>query len=315
MRAPTTSWWWNEHAVGRDLARLGLADVVEQRREPERRASGSASRLLDHGERVVQHVLVLVHRVLLELQRGELGQELVGETGLDQQLQSARGSGRGEQLGELVADPLGRHDLEAVAHLLDRLAPRAAAGSRSSCATNRAARSIRSGSSENATSGSSGVSSRLAARSFTPPNGIDELALGQPDRHRVDREVAPGQVGLQVLAERHRGLAVLLRVDLLAEGRDLQDAGRPCGRRPCRTSRRPGTAARPSRAGPSSSRAGRRRSRSPDRSRAPRPAAGPAPRRPRGRARDRPGGSARRARWRSGGTRGARRRSDATGRP
>ena len=52
--------------------------------------------------------------------------------------------------------------------------------------------------------------------------GVDEPTVGHPHGHRVDREVAPGQIGLQVVAERHRRLAVLLGVDLFAEGRDLQ---------------------------------------------------------------------------------------------
>ena len=51
-------------------------------------------------------------------------------------------------------------------------------GSTSSCETNLAARSMRSGSSENATSGSSGVSRIFAARCFTPPNGSTNAPSG-----------------------------------------------------------------------------------------------------------------------------------------
>ncbi len=53
--------------------------------------------------------------------------------------------------------------------------------------------------------------------------GIDEPPAGQADRHRVDREVPARQVRLDVLRERDRGLAVVGVVDLLAEGRDLDD--------------------------------------------------------------------------------------------
>ena len=189
------------------------------------------------------------------------------------------------------------------------------AGASSSWAANLAARSIRSGSSENAISGSSGVSSRLAARSFTPPNGStnspsgSRIAIALTVKSRRDRSVS------QVLAERHGRLAVLLRVDLLAEGRDLQDLVALAG-----ADRPELHADQVQPLGPAAQDLrrllrGRRRSRSPDRSRAPARAAAPAPRHPPGRARDRPGGNARRARWRSGGSRGARRRSDATGRP
>ena len=53
--------------------------------------------------------------------------------------------------------------------------------------------------------------------------GVDELAVGQPHRHRVDGEVTPRQVGLRCpCANVTAGLRCLLGVDLLAEGRDLQ---------------------------------------------------------------------------------------------
>ena len=50
---------------------------------------------------------------------------------------------------------------------------------------------------------------------------IDELPVGQPHGHRVDREVPPGQVVFDVFGERHRRLAVGGVVDLLAERGDL----------------------------------------------------------------------------------------------
>jgi hypothetical protein len=51
--------------------------------------------------------------------------------------------------------------------------------------------------------------------------GIDELAVGQADRHRVDREVPSSQVGLDVLGEGHLGVTGVLCVGLLAERGDL----------------------------------------------------------------------------------------------
>ena len=126
-----------------------------------------------------------------------------------------------QQLRQLVADALRAHDLEPVAQL-DRPRRRArASGSSPNCATKRAARSMRSGSSTNDTSGASGVRSRRAARSAAPPNGSTSSGSGRRDRHRVDGEVAPREVGLDVVGERDLGLAALRPVDLGAERGDL----------------------------------------------------------------------------------------------
>ena len=50
---------------------------------------------------------------------------------------------------------------------------------------------------------------------------IDELGVGQSDRHRVDGEVAAREIRLEVVGERDLGLAALGSVDLGAEGGDL----------------------------------------------------------------------------------------------
>ena len=80
----------------RALARLvatraRLADVVEQRGQAGDaeveggRAVGDGRRadVLDDGDRVAEHVLVAVDRVVLEAQRRQLGQELLGQPGVD----------------------------------------------------------------------------------------------------------------------------------------------------------------------------------------------------------------------------------------
>ena len=54
-----------------------------------------------------------------------------------------------------------------------------------------------------------------------PAEGVDELGRGKTQRHRVDREVTPGQVGLDVVGERHLGLAALGPVHLGPERGDL----------------------------------------------------------------------------------------------
>ncbi len=137
--------------------------------------------------------------------------------------------------------------------------------------------------------------------------GIDESAVGKAHRHGVDREVTSGQIRLDVVAERDRRLAMLLGVDLVTERRDLEALRRPSTRRPCRTSRRPGSGARPSPAGRASSDRDGRRLRSRGRG-----SCAPASCRgrclPRGRARGLRRRTARRAPWRSRARRARRRR-------
>ena len=79
---------------------------------------------------------------------------------------------------------------------------------------NRAARSIRSGSSEKDTSGARGVRSTPSTRVGHAAERIDQLHVGQPQRHGVHREVARGQVVLDVLGVDDVRLARVLAVRL-----------------------------------------------------------------------------------------------------
>jgi hypothetical protein len=54
-----------------------------------------------------------------------------------------------------------------------------------------------------------------------PTVRVDELRFRETQRHRVDREVAPGEIGLDVVAEGHLGLAALGPVHLRPERGDL----------------------------------------------------------------------------------------------
>ena len=74
---------------------------------PARRSTRSRLAPLHDGVRVPQHVLVLVDRVLLELQRGQLREEQVGQARLDDQRQTRRRLRADEQPVELGVDPLG----------------------------------------------------------------------------------------------------------------------------------------------------------------------------------------------------------------
>ena len=109
MRAPTTSWWWNDTPCEPIERVFGLPTSW----------SSAASRTMSDGprlghdrDRVGEHVLVAVDRVLLDPHGRQLGQDDVGEAGVDEEPQAGGRVVDHEQLVELVADPLGRHDLE-----------------------------------------------------------------------------------------------------------------------------------------------------------------------------------------------------------
>ena len=114
-----------------EAARARLADVVEQRGEAGDaqvvRAGGVRCRrahVLDDGDRVAEDVLVAVDRIVLEAQRRQLRQEVLGEPGVDEEPQPGGGVVDHHQLVELGPHPLGGHDLEAgaaVAHRVDEL--------------------------------------------------------------------------------------------------------------------------------------------------------------------------------------------------
>ena len=129
-------------AAGQQRPGLRLADVVQQRGQPQPQVTLQAvsplqrDGLVEHGERVPVDVLVPVVLVHLEPQPRHLGQHVVSDAGLDQQVDAGRRAarpGRQQQLGELGGNPLGRHDLEPVGqfgHRRDDLGGRGAARAR-----------------------------------------------------------------------------------------------------------------------------------------------------------------------------------------
>ena len=115
--APTSVVVVERHRPARlELARRGLADVVQQRREAHDEvgrvedAAGDlvVDRLVEHRERVLVHVLVVVVLVDLEAQRRDLGQHAVGEARVDEQPDAAARRRGEQQLRQLVAHALGR---------------------------------------------------------------------------------------------------------------------------------------------------------------------------------------------------------------
>ena len=90
-----------------------------------------------------------------------------------------------------------------------------------SCATKRAARSIRSGSSAKDASGVPGVRSTPAARSRMPPNGSTKSPSGRAIAIALTVKSRRSRSRLEVVSERHLRLAGGGRVGVGSVGRDL----------------------------------------------------------------------------------------------
>ena len=209
--------------VGLEAAGPRLADVVQQRGEPQHQVGPvglQVDGLLQHGQRVLVDVLVPVVLVALQPQRRQLGQHPVGQTGVDQQPQSlARVVGQ-QQLVQLVADPLGGDDRDPVRHRRHRRHdlrrhlevelggepgrahhPQRVVGERRL----RGARGAQH---------PAGQVGQAAVR-------VDEVGTGQRHRHRVHREVPADQVLLDGVAVGDLRLARGAVVRLGAVGGDL----------------------------------------------------------------------------------------------
>ena len=209
-------------AARRELPGGRLADVVEQRGEPE--VEGRRD-LLDNGDRVSQHVLVVMQRVLLEGQRRQFRQEMVGQSGLDQFPQRPGNVGPHHQLGELLSNALRRNDLEALAHPPHRRPGLGLYGE-----AERGDEPVEAQHPKRVvTEGDLGIHRRAQqARPQIAETsvGIDDVrAVGglerDLDRHRIDREVAARQILSDLIGERDPRLPAVVGVHLGAESRDL----------------------------------------------------------------------------------------------
>ena len=217
-------------ALGVDRPRGRLAGVVQERAEPQRlparqpSASGRAARPrpprraspntarrvrlqlqqpLEHLERVAPHVEVVVGVLLDSLQRVQLRQQLAHQPGLVHQLQPAQRLGSQTQPAQLVEVRSGetapiRGECRRGQRAASRDRPRSRARTRNApCASSR--------------SGSSANERPPTARSMprvevgrAAVRVEQRLAGGERHRHRVDREVAQRQVGLDAAAADRR---------------------------------------------------------------------------------------------------------------
>ena len=195
-----------------------FADVVQQRGQTQHEVGTGHQRsrgagrtlqcdgLLEHDQRVLVDVLVPVVLVDLELERRQLRKDLRGQAGLHEQREPLPGRGAHDQLDELVADPLGRDDLQRRRHLGHRrrdLGPRRETQLRHEpCGAHHPQRVVGEGHLRGA-----GGTQDPGRQISQPIMGVDELQRGKPHGHGVDGEVAPEQVVQQVVTEGDHGLS------------------------------------------------------------------------------------------------------------
>ena len=205
------------HSFGAEGPGLGLADVVEQRRQAQDAIGLGA---FDDGDGVSQHVLVAVDGILLEAESRQLGQELVGQARLDEEPQALAGLADDEKLVELVADAFGRHDLEALpqgAHGHDHvgLGHQVVTGEKAGCSQH-AQRVV-----GERLLGPQRRAQPVGSQVVDAPERVDQARVRERQRHGVDGEVAAGQVFLDGVGKYHVGLARVGAVGLAPVGRDL----------------------------------------------------------------------------------------------
>lgn len=173
-------------AVG-ELACLRLADVVEQRGEP-----GDAIRraLRHHRDGVGEHVLVAMQWILLQPESGELREEHVGESAANDPLQTGLDMVADDEPIHLVANPLGAHDEQPLPHLFGSRLRDPIRGE-----PERGCESIQTQHPQRVV-GERDVRIERGLQDAGPeideaPMRVDHLGFRkQPQRHRVDREVA-----------------------------------------------------------------------------------------------------------------------------
>ncbi len=150
-----------------------------------------------------------VDRIVLEAQRRQLREELLGQTGVDQEPQPGRRVVDGDQLVELVADAFRRDDLETSGHAFHGVDER---GVRLELV---AGDETRRPQHPQRIVGEAHLRPERRAQHTCrevdrPTERIDELGhrrARQLERHRVDREVPPREIGLDGVGEHDVRLA------------------------------------------------------------------------------------------------------------
>ena len=178
------------------------------------------------------HVLVTVVLVDLQRERRHLGQHVLADTRVDERRQPAPRRRRHEEFHEFVTHPLGRDHADRAGHLRHR---RERLGSdverqlrAEACRAHHAQRVVTER--DHRRRGCAQTPRRHVREAAVR---VDEGEVGQPQRHRVDGEVATHEVVVERVAELDDRLARLAVVGVGSVRRDLDlkialtDADRP----------------------------------------------------------------------------------------
>ncbi len=216
-------------AAGLEPAGLRFADVMHQRGQTQRqirsghgaiRAGFQCHGAVDDDHRVLEHVLMPVMLIDLQLQGGNLREHDVGQTGLDQRLDTRTRPVGQQHLDQLITHTLGRYDADAVDHIGNRLG-----GLRLDTEpqlrhephrTHHAQRVVVEGLPRIDRGAQHALGQIVRA-----PERVDELQVGHAQRHRVDGEITPGQIPLQRVAVADLRLTGVGIVDIRAVRRHL----------------------------------------------------------------------------------------------
>ena len=210
-------------------AGLRLADIVHHGGQAQRQVGGGhravragfqGDSTFEHNHRVLEDVLVAVVFVDLQLQGWNFREEDVRKTGFDQRLKAGARTVGEQQFGQFVAHTLGGYDVDAVAHRGNRLGrvrrdTEAQLGHESHGAHHTQRIVVK---------GLSRIH-RRAQHALGQITGtterVHELQVGHAQSHRVDGEVAAGQVALKRVAIIDLGLTRVRIVRVRAIGGDL----------------------------------------------------------------------------------------------
>ncbi len=186
-----------------------LADVVQQRGQAEGQVGTvllQFDRLLQNDQRVFVDVLVPVVLVALQAEGGKLGQDVVGEPGVDEQGQPLAGVRGEDQLVQLVPHPFGRDDLDPPGHLRHRrddLGCDLEVELRGEACRPHHPQGVIGEGLLGGTRGPQYPGREVVETAVR----VDEHLLRERDSHRVHREVPPDEILLDGVAVRHLGLA------------------------------------------------------------------------------------------------------------
>ena len=216
--------------IGLVAARRRLADVVHQCRPAQHqiRFVFQGNRLPQHRQRMLVDVFMLMVFVDGHLHVADLGQHDLAEAGLHHQLDTRHRIGTQQHLVQFHCNPLHGDTPQLRSHRGHRLAHPISDPELQLRDEPRRPQHPQRVVSEGHRGRGRGVQHPLLNRRQSTQR-VQELprsVRGDPDGHRVDREVAPQQVVLKAITETHLRIAGHLVIAVGAKGGDLQPLAR-----------------------------------------------------------------------------------------